>query len=195
MRTRTKLMLVERAKAHQKADEIIQHKYWDGHKGCAVGCLAHVDDDAHGVLNKMTNIPEWVFHTADDLHESLLKSDFKKWPVQFIDALPVGRVNWTKKHALFIITICDELVNQLNKFSNPSSGLKDTISFVKKMKRETKKVYSGEEKGTYFSKLDHEVCNRNWFGSDRAMATHRTLSYIFRKKYIKYFQGISSCRS
>lgn len=38
---------VARAKAHQKADEFVQGSYWDGKKGCCVGCLAHCDENAH----------------------------------------------------------------------------------------------------------------------------------------------------
>ena len=33
-----------RVQAHYKADEIIQGKYWENGKGCAVGCTIHSSD-------------------------------------------------------------------------------------------------------------------------------------------------------
>ncbi len=38
---KVKSKYLARVKAHEKADEIIKGTYWQGGKGCAVGCTIH----------------------------------------------------------------------------------------------------------------------------------------------------------
>ena len=36
-----KAAVVKRVKEHQRLDQIIQGTYWDGARGCAIGCVLH----------------------------------------------------------------------------------------------------------------------------------------------------------
>lgn len=47
-----------RVKKHEKADEIIKGIYWQGGKGCAVGCTIQGDD--HGRYETELGIPRII---------------------------------------------------------------------------------------------------------------------------------------
>jgi hypothetical protein len=85
-----KNLYVVRAVQHQLNDEIVQGQYWDGKKGCCVGCLAHTNDSPHKALAQATGVPEWLYQVADVIHEGLPPSKMKQWPRLFISAMPVG---------------------------------------------------------------------------------------------------------
>ena len=84
----TKEKYINRAIQHREADEIVQGLYWEGGKGCCVGCLAHTNDNAHEALEEQTGIPEWLSRIADTIHEGLPGGEYQKWPEQFISAIP-----------------------------------------------------------------------------------------------------------
>ena len=52
-----------RMKAHVDADEIVRRVYWDGNRGCAVGCTVHSDD--HGAYETELGMPEWFAHLEE----------------------------------------------------------------------------------------------------------------------------------
>ncbi len=81
---------VNRAEQHRLADEIIQGEYWDGKRGCAVGCLAHENEYPHKILANATNIPMQIFYLADRIHENLPGAIAPDWPVAFITSIPLG---------------------------------------------------------------------------------------------------------
>ena len=76
--------------AHQKADEIVQGRYWEDGKGCAVGCLTHDPSGGHAKYPKLWGIPEPLAYLEDTLFESLSVEDSKGWPARFLSAIPVG---------------------------------------------------------------------------------------------------------
>ena len=58
---------------HIEADAVIQGEYWDGHKGCFIGCLTHSSDpkpahDRFGLTEPLLRIAESIFERlpADD---------------------------------------------------------------------------------------------------------------------------------
>jgi len=79
---------IDRAVLHRKADEIVQGLYYEGGKGCCVGCLAHANENAHEELEKQTGIPEWLSRLADTLHEGLPDGEYQKWPELFVSSVP-----------------------------------------------------------------------------------------------------------
>jgi hypothetical protein len=89
---------LERARAHREMDDFIKGTYGHasrskksaGWKGCAVGCLAHSNDNQHEALSKQIGIPVWMAYLIDGIFEGLPEEQAKEFPVRFIEALPVG---------------------------------------------------------------------------------------------------------
>jgi hypothetical protein len=101
-----KAELVARMRDHQDADRLIRGTYWDVGKGCAVGCtvidilaaeqgvsLADVDiDDTtwHEEWARVTGLPEWLGRLGDWLFENLPGERWRSWPLELLEAVPVG---------------------------------------------------------------------------------------------------------
>lgn len=92
-----------RIDAHYAADEIIKGQYWEGGKGCAVGCTIH--SNQHDAYELELGLPEWLARLEDTLFEGLENDKAKEFPRQFLDAIPVGAnlesVKW--KFCAFIL--------------------------------------------------------------------------------------------
>ena len=113
-----KIALLGEVEKHRKADQIVQGTYGKGSngdwKGCAVGCSVHslnrlngtsYQTSDHTVYEKELGIPEWLARLEDRIFEGLPKEEAKKWPSQFIKAVPVGKnldpIKW--KFCAFIL--------------------------------------------------------------------------------------------
>lgn len=77
-----------RVEAHREADELIKGKYWEGGKGCAVGCTIHSDD--HSAYERDLGIPSAIAYLEDRIFENLPNGKSKEWPEKFLKAIPVG---------------------------------------------------------------------------------------------------------
>ena len=74
----TKRKFVARARKHQLADEIIKGRYWEGGKGCAVGCLVH--GSSHTQLANELGIPLQMAILIDRLFEGMPLAEAKAFP-------------------------------------------------------------------------------------------------------------------
>jgi hypothetical protein len=79
---------IARLKAHYEADEIIQGKYWENGKGDAIGCTVHSSDwhkyeKELGINNIYAQLENRIFMYMEG-------QDGKKFPVQFLESIPVG---------------------------------------------------------------------------------------------------------
>ena len=79
---------IARVKAHQEADEITKGIYWQNGKGCAVGCTIEGSD--HKKFEVELGIPTVLAHLEDGLFESMSNEEAKKFPLRFLEAIPVG---------------------------------------------------------------------------------------------------------
>ena len=95
--------------AHRKADEIVQGQYWEGGKGCAVGCTLHTSN--HAEYETRFGIPQMLAHLEDGIFEGLPNGVANAWPERFMGAIEPGadlsRVGWQFMHWL----ITDESIN------------------------------------------------------------------------------------
>lgn len=83
-----KAKYVARVLQHRKLDNIVQGQGWDRGKGCAIGCtLESYDHERYPVE---LGIPMQIAYLEDSLFEMSTNTDAKKWPVQFLKAIPVG---------------------------------------------------------------------------------------------------------
>lgn len=83
-----KRFYVGRVKAHREADELIKGTYWEGGKGCAVGCSIHSSEHSAyeaelGIPQALARIEDWIFEGLDNGHA-------QAWPGQFLSAITVG---------------------------------------------------------------------------------------------------------
>lgn len=81
--------LLNQMRVHRKADAVISGRYWEGGKGCAVGCLTHDPDGGHDKYEQW-GIPKELAYLEDVLFESLPKKEALVWPERFLSAIPVG---------------------------------------------------------------------------------------------------------
>lgn len=91
-----------RVAAHADADEIIKGKYWEGGKGCAVGCTIH--GETHQSFERELGIPQMLAWLEDVIFEGLPNRLAKTWPERFLRAINPGRdlspVGWRFLHWL-----------------------------------------------------------------------------------------------
>jgi len=69
--TRNHATLAQEVKAHIDADAIVRGQYWDGSKGCFIGCLTHSEDpkpafERFGLLEPLMRIAESIFEGLPD---------------------------------------------------------------------------------------------------------------------------------
>jgi hypothetical protein len=114
-----KAKYLRRARAHYKADEIVQGRYWQNGKGCNIGCVTHCNDGAHAAWAKEIG-PEWLARLGDTLFEGLPLDRAKEFVVEFHRAIPVGvdlePVRW--KFALVLLRENRERVLSLKEIND-----------------------------------------------------------------------------
>jgi len=80
--------VVERVREHQRLDQIAQQIYWDGSKGCAIGCVLH--GDQHLAFEQQLGLPVFLAYIDEHIFERLPLEEARAWPLRFIEAVPVG---------------------------------------------------------------------------------------------------------
>lgn len=123
---------ISRIKLHAAADEIIKGTYWQNGKGCAVGCTVHSNN--HLSYGTELGIPLDLAIYEDKIFESLPNDEAKKFPLEFLESIPVG-VNLEKvglNFSLWLVT--DEKDGLLSKITNAPS-----VEFLNKLAEILKK--------------------------------------------------------
>ena len=95
----TKAKYVGRMQAHQEADELIHGIYWEGGKGCAIGCTVHSDD--HGAYETELGMPEWFAHLEDTIFEGMSVEVSRRFPLDLLSAIPIGLAAWDRLYHEF----------------------------------------------------------------------------------------------
>lgn len=95
----TKAAFVEIMEGHREADRLVQGRYWENGRGCAVGCGLHtvraltgldlVHSD-HAALAAQVGVPEVLEYLQDRIFESLPVDLAREWPLRFARAIPDG---------------------------------------------------------------------------------------------------------
>ena len=79
---------ITRLQAHYQADEIIQGKYWENGKGCAIGCTIHSSNHKNYELE--LGIPKNIAYLQESIFESLPNNLAKQFPLEFLSSIKVG---------------------------------------------------------------------------------------------------------
>ena len=110
-----KARYLARVAGHAAADEIIKGRYWEGGKGCAVGCTIH--GETHQDYERELGIPQMLAWLEDVIFEGLPNRLAKTWPERFLSAIQPGRelspVGWRFLHWLLT-------GSRLGEFTHPS---------------------------------------------------------------------------
>jgi len=85
---KTKDKYIASVKAHQKADRIIKGPYWQNGKGSAIGCTLEGDD--HTKYETELGIPKEIAYLEDAIFEGLPNEEAMKFPLQFLQAVPIN---------------------------------------------------------------------------------------------------------
>ncbi len=103
-------------RAHEAADEITKGIYWEGGKGCAVGCTVH--SSSHAAYETEMGIPRMLARLEDRIFEGMPNDKAKLFPVRFIEAIPVGAdlslVGWKFLHWL-IVDVTEKFGTELTR--------------------------------------------------------------------------------
>ena len=118
---------LSRVRQHRKADELIKGLYWQGGKGCAVGCTVHSSD--HSAYERELGIPETLARLEDAIFESLPNDEALAWPEAFLDAPEVGAdlsMVWPR----FALWLLSDSKHGVIRFAGERKGVADAISGV-----------------------------------------------------------------
>jgi hypothetical protein len=129
---KVKAHYVARVRAHQKADEIIHGEYWADGKGCAVGCTIHGSD--HSAYERELGIPRIIARLEDRIFEGMNNGKSQKFPLRFIQAVPVGKdldKVWRKFFIWLLIDKKDGVINYAKKEST-KKAIKDVADLLKR---------------------------------------------------------------
>ncbi len=167
-----------RVKAHYEADEIIQGRYWENGKGCAVGCTIEASREPHDTFQKELGISWRVALIEDSLFENLKNGEAKKFPLQFLQAIPVG-ADTDLVYKKFVIWVLgdkkDGLVNMIK-----DKKKKDLLNRVLKLYKKSLKT---EIKVEEWKALADEACSASTSASAYASAYASTSASAYASAY------------
>ena len=87
----TKQFYVDRIKRHRSKESLLQSfEYWADGKGCALGCTLEQGEGVHEAYPEKLGLPVWLAYLEEHIFEALPEADAKEWPLQFLEAIPVG---------------------------------------------------------------------------------------------------------
>jgi len=121
-------------KAHYEADNFIQGDYWDGKKGCAVGCL--LKSGNHIEYEERFGIPVYLAHLEDAIFEGLSLADSKNWPLRFMSAFEVGKdysgVVWDFLRWLLLDFLLPQIKNEGKIYDDVRTSIKGVADVLGK---------------------------------------------------------------
>ena len=151
---------LKRLKIHYDADQIIKGTYWENGKGCAVGCTVH--SGKHDSFETELGITWRLAILEDSLFEKLPNKEAKEFPIQFLNAIPVG-VDTNIIFKKFIIwNLTDEKEGLIYHIKN-----KDEINLLKRVA------------DTYTRSFAEEISEREW----KALADEARSAYTYAYAY------------
>jgi hypothetical protein len=98
--TRNYAELVLEVKQHIEADALVQGEYWDGSKGCFIGCLTHSSNPAPAF--ERFGLPEPLLRIAESIFEGLPENEAKAFFAAFPDAVGRDGKDLTRVHWAFL---------------------------------------------------------------------------------------------
>jgi hypothetical protein len=152
----TKKSFVAELRKHQKHDDFVRGSYWNGEKGCAVGCsiksiavlkkLDIRDFAQHQLFEAHLGIPEWLARVEDTLFEGMSLKRSKSWPVDFAKAIPEG-VDLSPVQSKFAVIVLTHSLESMSKVKYDETAwpqVKSAIEQCKKAVEQTIELHKSE---------------------------------------------------
>jgi hypothetical protein len=98
--TRNHATLALEVKAHIEADALVRGEYWDGSKGCFIGCLTHSSDPKPAF--ERFGLTEPIMRIAENIFEALPESAGKAFFAALPDAVGCDGKDLTRVHWAFL---------------------------------------------------------------------------------------------
>ena len=115
--------------AHRAADQLVKGQYWEGGKGCAVGCTIHSGN--HFEYEGRFGIPVVIARLEDRIFEGLPNALAMEWPERLMSAIRVGAdlsMAWPQ-FALWLLT--EELAPRARKHAECAAALVDVAALYR----------------------------------------------------------------
>ena len=109
MLTKNHDQLTIEVKKHIESDMVTQGTYWDGSRGCFIGCLAHSSDVS--VLGDRFGLPEPLVRICEIIFETLTPDDAKAFFAVIPDAVGCDGKDLTRVHWAFMASELQALPN------------------------------------------------------------------------------------
>ena len=100
MLTKNHETLAIEVKRHVEADAVLQGTYWDGSKGCFIGCLAHSSDPTK--LGDLYGLPLPLVRICENVFEALPADEAKAFFAAIPDAVGRDGKDLTRVHWSFL---------------------------------------------------------------------------------------------
>ena len=172
-----------RVKAHYEADEIIKGKYWENGKGCAVGCTIH--GSSHDAYPKELGISWRLALIEDSIFENLQNGEAKKFPLQFLKAVPIG-ADTELVYKKFVIWVLgdkkDGLVNVIKD--------EKKVDLLKRILALYKKSLKVEIEQSEWKALADEAYSASAYAYASAYASASTSASAYAKKNPKFWDKV-----
>jgi hypothetical protein len=161
--SKLKERIIAQLQAHYDADEIVQGKYWENGKGCAVGCILHDAKGNHHRFEEELGIPRVIARLMDRIFEGLTNGEAKIFPLEVMRAIPVNAdlSNIWNKFALWMLS---ELLN-FATYQPSKDAIQSVIS-----------LYERELKGDKVSTEEWQTARRAAYAA-YAAATYAAATY------------------
>jgi hypothetical protein len=145
----TKTEFVNEMKAHAVADRFIRVEYWNGEKGCAVGCgLKSISElkglhfnkfNDHALYETHLGIPTWLALVEDKLFESMSLGMSKHWPVEFAKAIRAG-ANLDKIRIPFLVMLMKHSLKSISSEAYLKGWNPTTLAQIERCQNSVKQM-------------------------------------------------------
>ena len=113
---------------HQEQDKFQQGVWWEGGKGCSLGCLLHYDNRQHDIFNKASDawgLPMYLVKLQEHIFEGSTPKYALAWTARFVEVIPVG-VDLDDVCPKIAIYICESV----KQYAKGFKGLETVIQGV-----------------------------------------------------------------
>jgi hypothetical protein len=175
--------LIAEAIEHRKQDLFIRGNYWDGHKGCSVGCFVKTHDNPHEKLAERTGLPVWLHYLQDRLFEGMTYDNMPYWSERFFKAAPVGLTSEQidkQIKAPFLIFVLESTLDKFDhdKYPDVLKSIQTVIDLYKSGETDVDKFKAAADAA--WSAADAAWSAAAWSAADAAWSAAWSAVYAAR---------------
>lgn len=123
-----KQMFIDRVRSHRLADDFIRGNYWNGFKGCAIGCTVEKGIDVHKEYEIQLGIDRSIAYIEDTLFECMSWHKALEFPEKFLKSINVGASLSNVLEKFFMYLIFDDTYGIFNQAPDNSRAVIASVS-------------------------------------------------------------------